>query len=183
MTYNKNPKHQDKDGIEVIDWRILDAIICDFDGVLTDNQVYTSQDGTEMVNCSRADGLAFDVLRKIGLKIYIFSTESNPVVQSRANKLKVPVIQSVKNKQKSLKQFANENEFSLENLLYIGNDLNDYLAMKLCGYRACPSDAHPIIQSICNIHLRIDGGKGVVRDVVERIFKIDIITKLYRDKK
>ena len=183
MTHKKASNLPENYNIEIIDWEKVDAIICDFDGVLTDNQVYTSQDGEEMVNCSRADGLAFDVLRKIGLKAYIFSTESNPVVKARANKLKIPVIQSVKNKDKSLVQFANENEFDLHHILYIGNDLNDYLAMNLCGYRACPSDAHPKIQSICNVHLRVEGGKGVVRDIVERIFKIDIISKLYQDNK
>ena len=69
----------------------IDAIILDFDGVLTDNSVYVDQNGIEQVKCSRSDGLAFDVLRKLKKPIHILSTEKNPVVLARASKLKVPV--------------------------------------------------------------------------------------------
>ena len=51
----------------------IDLFVFDFDGVLTDNLVYTDQNGNEMVSCSRADGLAFDVLRKLKKPVYILS--------------------------------------------------------------------------------------------------------------
>ena len=60
----------------------IDALIFDFDGVLTDNKVYVNQDGMESVCCSRADGLAFDALRKLKIPVFILSTESNPVVSA-----------------------------------------------------------------------------------------------------
>ena len=59
----------------------LDAIVFDFDGVLTDNFVYCNSDGKEYVRCSRSDGLGFDALRKLGVKCLILSTESNSVVK------------------------------------------------------------------------------------------------------
>ena len=65
----------------------IDAFVFDFDGVLTDNLVYVREDGLESVVCSRADGLAFDVLKKLKKSSYILSTEKNPVVTKRANKL------------------------------------------------------------------------------------------------
>ena len=61
----------------------IDALVFDFDGVLTDNFVHLNQNGIESVRCSRADGLAFDVLRKLKKSVYILSTEKNTVVSSR----------------------------------------------------------------------------------------------------
>ena len=61
----------------------IDALIFDFDGVLTNNLVHLDQEGKEWVSCSRADGLAFDVLRKLEKPAYIISTEENPVVTAR----------------------------------------------------------------------------------------------------
>ncbi len=181
MTANRKLPSVNIEMLEVIDWHKIEMIICDFDGVLTDNQVYTTQNGEEIVVCSRGDGLAFDTLRQIGLKSFIFSTEVNSVVLARAKKLKIPVIQAVKDKRKSLLNFAKEKNIDLNNVLYVGNDLNDFFSMGLCGYRACPSDAHLQIKSISNVHLQVEGGKGVIRDIVEKIFQIDIINTLYEE--
>ena len=75
----------------------IDALVFDFDGVLTDNKVLVHQDGSESVLCNRADGLAFDVLRKLKIPTYILSTETNTVVTQRAKKLKIHVIQGALN--------------------------------------------------------------------------------------
>ena len=66
----------------------IDALIFDFDGVLTDNKVYVDENGKESVCCSRADGFAFDALRKLKIPVYILSTESNPVVSARGPQTK-----------------------------------------------------------------------------------------------
>ena len=76
----------------------IDAFVFDFDGVLTNNLVYLDSNGKETVSCSRADGLAFDVLRKLDKPAYILSTERNQVVKERASKLKIEEIQSIENK-------------------------------------------------------------------------------------
>lgn len=165
-----------------IDLKKIDAIIFDFDGVLTDNFVYVTQDGKEQVRCSRADGLAFDVLRKISKPIYILSTEKNNVVQARAKKLKVPVIYGVSDKVNALKDLAQKKGIDLLNTFYIGNDLNDYHIMKLCGYTACPSDSHFRIKEISDFVLKTIGGSGIVRELVEDVFNLDIIKILYDDK-
>lgn len=64
----------------------LDALVVDFDGVLTDNFVYVNESGHESVRCCRADGLGFDALRTTHLKVFILSTERNPVVLARGAK-------------------------------------------------------------------------------------------------
>lgn len=153
----------------------LSALILDFDGVLTDDRVWMDQSGSEMVCCSRRDGLAIDVLRSMEVKVLILSTETNPVVEARARKLKVPVIQGSVDKAGALADLAERDSFSLANALYVGNDINDIKAMNACGYSACPADAHPAVAAIAKFVLNTCGGQGVVREVVEDILGIDIL--------
>ena len=159
----------------IFDIKKVEGFLIDFDGVLTDNKVTTNSDGVESVICSRSDGLAFDILRKLEKDVVIFSTESDQVVKHRAKKLKVDVISSVKNKEKSLLKLSQKKKWALENLFYIGNDLNDYHAMMLCGTKICPADAHPEIKKIASIILKTKGGDGVVRELLEDVFGLNLL--------
>jgi N-acylneuraminate cytidylyltransferase/3-deoxy-D-manno-octulosonate 8-phosphate phosphatase (KDO 8-P phosphatase) len=157
----------------------IDAFVFDFDGVLTNNLVYLDENGNEIVSCNRADGLAFDVLRKLQKPSYILSTEKNPVVTARANKLKIPVLQGINNKVEALKEIANKEGFNLQNILYVGNDLNDYQVMKLCGFSVCPADSHPKIKEISDVVLKTNVGNGVVRELLEDVLGLDFVKILY----
>jgi len=160
----------------------IDAFVFDFDGVLTNNLVQIDENGKESVSCSRADGLAFDVLRKLNKPAYILSTEKNLVVKARAKKLKIPAIQGVTDKVEAIKKLAADNNYSLKNILYVGNDLNDYLVIQLCGYSACPADSHLKIKSVSSIILSTNGGNGIVRELLESLFNLDFIKILYQPK-
>jgi 3-deoxy-D-manno-octulosonate 8-phosphate phosphatase (KDO 8-P phosphatase) len=157
----------------------VDAFVFDFDGVLTDNLVHLNQDGKEWVSCSRADGLAFDLLRKLNKPAYILSTEKNPVVSARAKKLQVPVLQGVDNKVDAIKDLVDQDGFELQKIFYVGNDLNDYRVMKLCGYSACPADSHSKIKQIATFVLSTKGGNGIARELLEDIMKLNLIHVLY----
>ena len=150
-----------------------------FDDVLTNNIVHLDKDGNEWVSCSRADGLAFDLLRKINKPTYILTTEKNPVVTARAKKLNIPSIYGIYDKAKKIKELSSEMKFDLSKVLYVGNDLNDYQAMKICGYTACPSDSHEKIKEISTFILGAMGGKGVVRELLENVFRLNFIQILY----
>jgi len=160
----------------------IDTIIFDFDGVLTNNLVYLNQEGIESVACNRSDGLAFDVLRKLNKPAFILSTEENSVVAMRAKKIKIPAIQGVSDKVEAIKKLADENNYNLKNILYVGNDLNDYLVMQVCGYTACPIDSHPKIKEISENILTAKGGNGVVRELLEQVLNLDFIEILYSNK-
>ena len=160
----------------------IDALVFDFDGVLTNNLVYLNQDGLESVACSRADGLAFDVLRKLKKPAFILSTEKSPVVAMRAKKLKIPAMQGVFDKVEAIKELADNKNYDLKNILYVGNDLNDYLVMKICGYTACPIDSHPKIKEISKYILNTKGGNGTVRELLEQVLNLDFIEILYSNK-
>jgi YrbI family 3-deoxy-D-manno-octulosonate 8-phosphate phosphatase len=157
----------------------IKLFVFDFDGVLTNNTVYLDQNGNELVNCSRSDGLAFDLLRKLNKDMYIISTETNPVVNARAKKLKVPVLQGIKNKAELLEDIVQDNNFEFSQVCYIGNDINDYFAMKLCGLKVCPSDSHKRIIEIADVVLSSKGGHGIVRELIEDVFQIDMLEVLY----
>ena len=167
---------------QTISLQNIEAIVFDFDGVLTDNKVFVDQEGNESVSCSRADGLAFDVLYKLKKPTYILSTEKNPVVTARAKKLKIPAIQCIKNKVDGLRELAEKESFNLQNTLYVGNDLNDYQVMKISGYTACPADSHQMIKEISTIILKTSGGNGIVRELLEDHLQVDFIKTLYPKK-
>jgi len=157
----------------------VDAFVFDFDGVLTNNQVHLDQHGTEWVSCSRSDGLAFDLLRKLNKPAYILSTEKNPVVTARAAKLKITALQEVANKVTAVQDLATEQGYDLAKICYTGNDLNDYRVMQQCGITACPVDSHPKIKQLAAINLKTLGGQGIVRELLENVFNLDLITILY----
>ena len=157
----------------------IDVFVFDFDGVLTNNLVQISENGRESVSCSRADGLAFDVLRKLNKSAYIISTEKNPVVSARAKKLKIQVMQGIKNKADALSTLSERKGYDLSRILYVGNDLNDFHVMKICGYSVCPIDSHIKIKELSNVVLSSRGGEGVVRELLEEILDVDFINILY----
>jgi len=157
----------------------IEVFIFDFDGVLTNNLVHLDSQGNEWVSCSRADGLAFDALRKLNQTVYILSTEKNLVVTARATKLQIPVIQGVVDKSNSIKELADRENFNLDKVLYLGYDLNDYHAMKLCGFTACPSDSHKKIIAFSDIVLNTSGGNGVIRELLEDVLELNLLKILY----
>lgn len=157
----------------------IELFIFDFDGVLTNNRVYLDEKGNELVQCNRSDGLAFDALRKLNKPVYIISTETNSVVKERAKKLKIKAFTGVEDKSKTIEDISRKNNLNLDNFFYIGNDINDYLAIQLCGYSACPSDSHNLITENVNFVLNAKGGEGVAREILEKIFKLDLVNILY----
>ena len=157
----------------------IDVFIFDFDGVLTNNMVILDQNGKESVACSRSDGLAFDVLRRLKKPVYILSTEKNAVVSERAKKLKISVMQGVEDKIEGVKEIAKKENCSLKSVFYIGNDLNDYRVMSICGFTACPADSHHKIKQISSIILKTNGGCGGIRELLEEVLKVDFIKILY----
>ena len=140
-------------------------IVYDFDGVMTDNHVYVDQDGKETAMVHRGDGLAVGLLRKMGVAQLILSTEVNPIVSHRAEKLKLPVIHKVPDKAEALKENCEKEGIPLSAVMYIGNDVNDLQAMELAGFRGAPADAEPEILAVADWISEKKGGMGVVREL------------------
>ena len=149
----------------------INLIIYDFDGVMTDNKVYVDQNGNETVQVNRADGLGVKGIKDLGLKQMILSTETNPVVSARAHKLNLLCHHGVKDKSLFITKYCKNYEITMKDVAYVGNDINDYDAMKLVGTAFCPSDAHQEIKNISHHILESKGGEGVVRELLDLIRK------------
>lgn len=148
----------------------LDLIVYDFDGVMTDNRVYVLQDGGEAVVCNRGDGLAVDMIRSAGIPQLILSTETNTVVRTRAEKLKLGVIHACADKAQALTEYCLQHGYDLARVLYIGNDLNDIGAMRLTGYPVSPADGHPAVRAVARRVTSAAGGEGVIRELADWLF-------------
>ena len=148
---------------------IVKVIFYDFDGIMTDNKVYVDQNGNEMVQVNRADGLGVAEIKKMDIEQIIISTEKNPVVSSRANKLDIPCLQGVANKKYALTDYCQKNDIQILQVAYVGNDINDRDAMAITGFSFCPADAHETIKEISNHVLKRNGGDGVIRELLDLI--------------
>ena len=142
-------------------------VVFDFDGVFTDNTVYVSQDGTESVRCWRGDGLGLTRLRQTGVECVILSTETNPVVAARGRKLSVRVIQGCDDKLTALGALARELDVPLEQVAYVGNDINDLACLQAVGLPIVVQDAHADVEKCARIRTRTPGGRGAVREVCD----------------
>jgi len=138
---------------------------------MTDNKVYVDQNGNETVKVSRADGLGISEIKKMGIEQIIISTETNLVVTTRAKKLGIQCLQGIENKKKTLLDFCNKNNYDLQNVIYVGNDINDKEVMEIAGLVFCPSDAHQSILNISDHILKTKGGDGVIRELLDLINK------------
>jgi len=146
-----------------------DLIVYDFDGVMTDNRVLVLQDGTEGVIANRADGWGISQLRQAGFRQIILSTETNPIVSTRAKKLGVEVLQGSGDKPRDLIGYCQSHDIALERVLYVGNDVNDLEAMRLVGYPVAPADGHPAVLALAKHVTQSRGGEGVIKEISEML--------------
>lgn len=147
----------------------IGAIAFDFDGVLTDNTAIVDEQGKESVLVSRSDGFGLELLRKTGIPMIVISKERNPVVTSRCEKLRLPVMQGIDDKLPALRNWLREQQVDAENALYVGNDVNDLPCLNYVGCAIGPADAHPSILSSLDLRLRTKGGKGALRELADLI--------------
>lgn len=149
----------------------IKLIVFDFDGVMTDNTVMVDEKGMEVVRVNRSDGLGVRLLINNGFSCMILSTEKNPVVSKRGEKLGIPVLQGIENKKEALMSYCVQKKIGLDSVFYIGNDLNDLEVMKVVGLRGAPADAFKEIKGIADIIFRSKGGKGIARELASELLQ------------
>ena len=156
-SYFKEPK-QDQD---------IKTVVLDFDGVQTDDYAWIGSDGTEYVKVSRSDGYGVSMIQAHGIEVLILSSETNPVVGKRAQKLGAQVIQGAKNKAELLSEWLEGKGLKLSEVAYLGNDINDLDVMKMVGLPVAVADAHPQIKKTSKIVLSAKGGEKAVRELAD----------------
>ena len=147
-------------------------VVFDFDGVFTDNCVYVFQDGTEAVSCWRSDGLGLAELKKLELPVWVVSTEKNQVVSARCKKLQIKCIQGCEDKLTALKELVERYGYSFNDVLYLGNDINDIDCLQSVGLPIVVADAHPDVFEFSKYVTLNSGGRGAVREVCDLIVSV-----------
>ncbi len=146
-------------------------LIMDFDGVLTDNRVWTDQDGRETVAANRSDSLGLSYLRRAGVEAMVLSMETNPVVAARCRKMNIPWIQGENDKATALKRFLAERQAKPEQCVFLGNDTNDLPCFPLVGWAVAVADAMPEVIQQADFILRRAGGHAAVRELCDLILE------------
>ena len=151
----------------------IDLIICDFDGVITDNRVWVDQDGTEMVAAYRSDSVRVRELRAIGIEVMILSSEPNRVVEARARKMGVEAIHGIAldDKGRVMRDVLEQKNVSAENVIYVGNDINDLPCFEVAGWSVAVADAFPAVLQAADYVLHKAGGHGALRELCDLILK------------
>jgi N-acylneuraminate cytidylyltransferase len=144
-------------------------LVCDFDGVFTDDRVYVLEDGREAVACQRGDGLGVARLRRAGVRVEVLSSETNPVVRARCRKLGIACQQGVADKLPVLRALAEEAGLTLREVAYVGNDVNDLECLRAAGLGVAVADARPELRAEADWVLAARGGAGAVRELCELI--------------
>jgi YrbI family 3-deoxy-D-manno-octulosonate 8-phosphate phosphatase len=148
----------------------LRLAVFDFDGVFTDNRVWVNERGEEQLAFSRSDGLGLRRLDDAGVQYLIVSAEPNPIVGARAAKLQAECVQGVDDKLAVLRDRASALSVPLENVAYVGNDVNDIECLRAVGLPVVPSDAWPEVKPIALWVLSRGGGAGCVREFCDAVW-------------
>ena len=150
----------------------ITTFILDIDGVLTNGDIIVTTEGEQYRTMNTKDGYAITSALKEGYKICIISGGSNEGVRKRLEKLGVNEIHlGTHEKVSFLENFIEQNNLSKEEIIYIGDDLPDYNVMQMVALPCCPQDAVPEIKAISKYISHKNGGRGVVRDVIEQVMK------------
>ena len=148
----------------------IKLVITDVDGVLTDGGMYYSKDGEFLKKFNTRDAMGMELLLDLGIKTIMLTRENSNIVKARAKKIKVSELYSgVLNKKALLKKILKKYNVKLDQVAYIGDDLNDLEIMKSVGFSVTPSNGIDQIKKISNYVCKLNGGDGAFRELADII--------------
>lgn len=151
----------------------IDLVVCDFDGVITDNRVWVDQDGRESVAAYRSDSIRIRELREQGIDVLILSSEPNRVVEARAKKMGVEAIHGIgiQEKGRVMREVLAQKSIRAENVIFVGNDLNDLPCFEVAGWSVAVADAYPEVIRAADFVLSKAGGHGALRELCDLLLR------------
>lgn len=153
----------------------IKLFLSDVDGTLTDGGMYYSEKGDELKKFNTRDGMGFQLLREAGIKTGIITSENTEIVANRAKKLKIDFLVQGKRdggKLAAAQEICDQLGITLNEVAYIGDDINCRELLEAVGFAACPADANAIIKNIASIHIMSrNGGEGCVREFINILQK------------
>ncbi len=152
----------------------IKTIILDVDGVLTNNQLLITEQGHLLRSMNVKDGYAMRIAMEVGLKIAIITGGKSEGVVGRLKGLGiVDIYTNCRIKTDAFEELLLTYQLDKSQILYMGDDVPDLEVMQQVALPACPADACPEIKSICKYISPYKGGEGCVRDVIEKILKLN----------
>jgi len=152
----------------------ITTFVFDVDGVLTDGTIFVFENGEQVRRMNIKDGYALQLAIKKGYRVAVISGANTVGVQSRLNKLGIEdVFLQVENKEQLLQEYMLTHQLEWKEILFMGDDIPDYPVMKLAGLSCAPADAVGAIRHIAKYISVYGGGNGCVRDVIEKVLKLN----------
>lgn len=150
----------------------IQIIITDIDGVWTDGGMYYTESGDEYKKFNTTDSVGVILAKAAGIKLIIMTGEESNCVKNRAKKLNIDnCYLGVKDKLNLAKEIALREGVSLQQIAFIGDEVNDHKLLKETGFSACPQSAPEYTKKIVSFVVPTDGGKGAFRDFVFEILR------------
>lgn len=154
-------------------------ILTDIDGVWTDGGMYYDSTNTELKKFNTYDSAGVLFAHYMKIPVGILTGEDTNIVRRRSEKLKVDYLYlGCKDKVSAARKLCEGLNLSMNEVAYIGDDLNDMALLKLVGWAGVPASAPSYVQMLANVNLTKRGGEGVFREFVEQIIGIEHITEL-----
>jgi 3-deoxy-D-manno-octulosonate 8-phosphate phosphatase (KDO 8-P phosphatase) len=151
----------------------IKAFVFDVDGVLTNGDILASDSGEFLRTFNIKDGYALQLAVKKGYPVCIISGGKGAAMERRFEGLGIKhVYLGISDKVQVFEAFLAAVDISASEVLYMGDDIPDHNVMKLVGLPTCPADACEEIKSICSYISPYPGGKTAVRDVIEKVLKV-----------
>ncbi len=151
----------------------IKTFIFDVDGVMTDGTIQVTDAGDSLRTFHTRDGYAIRRAIEENFNIAVITGGRGNSIESRLKYLGIhQYFTGVGDKLPVFQRFIETHNLNLNEILYIGDDINDLTVMKKVGIACCPADACPEIKEICHYISPMNGGKGCVRDIIEKVMKL-----------
>ncbi|WP_367566866.1 HAD hydrolase family protein [Lacrimispora sp.] len=151
---------------------LIRMFLTDCDGCLTDGGMYYSEKGDELKKFNTRDGMGFSLLRQRGIITGIITSESVDLNRRRAEKMGLDILKvGCRDKSSMVKQLCQQYKIDLENVAYVGDDINDLEVIEMVGFGCCPANAVPVVRESADYVAETRGGEGVIREVIDKLLK------------
>ena len=159
----------------------IKLFLTDVDGCLTDGGMYYTAEGDAMKRFCVYDGMGMACLQQAGIPCGILTSENSPIVKARAEKLKLKYLYlgvgskvnpDCLTKLQAARKICDELGIGLEDVAFVGDDINDVELLSAVGYPCCPPNARPEVLAVPGIRvLNTPGGHGAIREITDEILK------------
>ena len=161
---------QDEDDEFIEAAKAIRLLALDVDGVLTDGTIYIAADGECFKGFNAKDGMGISCALRNGLEVAIITGRKSEIIHRRAEELGITaIIEGAKDKREALRSLRRLRGLSVEEVAYVGDDLNDLPAFAESGLTFAPDDAAEDVYDAADIGLENFGGRGAVREAIEYI--------------